>query len=84
MEKDEDIVMKISKNILTSALAVVTSLSIITGTLLYAYEYTSNHAEKSSSFQKGNGRMNQGEFQKKDGDKVQSGYPNVGVNKPVD
>ena len=76
--------MKINKNILTSALAVVASLSIITGTLLYAYQYTSKVAEKSSSFQKENGRMNQEEFQKKDGDKVQSGYPNVGVNKPVD
>ena len=59
--------MKTSKNILTSALAVAVALSIIMGTLMYAYQYTSNHTQTNNSFQKGNGRMPQGGFQKKDG-----------------
>ena len=63
--------MKISKNILTSALAVVVTLSVLMVTLLYAYQYTSSHAQENNSFQRGNrngnGRMPQGVFQKKDG-----------------
>ena len=38
--------MKINKNILTSTLTVMVTLSIIMGTLIYAYQYTSSHTVK--------------------------------------
>ena len=74
--------MKISKNILTSALAVVVAFSVIMGTLVYAYRYTSTHAEKNNSFQRGDGQMPQGGFKGKDGNNFQGGAPNGDFKKP--
>ena len=68
--------MKISKSIFTSALAVVVALSIIMGTLLYAYQYTSSNMSTNNSFQGGNGKMPHGQFPNK------SGSPNGSFNKP--
>lgn len=52
--------MKISKNILTSALVILITLSIMIGTLVYANQYTISHATQNNSFQKGNTTMHQG------------------------
>ena len=74
--------MRISKNILTSAITVMVAISIVMGTLLYAYKYTSSHMVNNNSFPNGNGRIPQGEFQKKDGNKPQGGAPNGDFKKP--
>ena len=67
--------MKINKNIFTSATLVMVALSIIMGTLLYAYQYTSTHSAINNSSQKGNSRMSQGEFQGKDNNTRPKGSP---------
>lgn len=76
--------MKISKNIFTSATIVMVTLSIIMGTLLYAYQYTSTHSVINTSSQKGNSRMSQGEFQGKDNNttRPKGSPPNGDFKKP--
>ncbi|MBU3144448.1 hypothetical protein [Clostridium sp. CF012] len=74
--------MKISKNIFISALIVIVTLSIIMVTLLFAHLYTSDHSVNNNSSQKGNGRMPQGEFQKKDSITPEGTPPNGDFKKP--
>ncbi|MGH4140575.1 hypothetical protein [Clostridium sp.] len=74
--------MKISKNILTSTLAVMLTLSVMIGTLLFAYKYTTSHAVNNNSSRKGNGTMSHHGFQKNDGNKPEGGSSNGDFKKP--
>lgn len=76
--------MKIKNNILTLALAlaVIITLSGLMGTLVYAYKYTTSHATSSSSSQMGNGKMKQGNFNKKGSTRPQGNFQNKSGTKP--
>ena len=74
--------MKISKNILTSTLAVMVTLFVIIGTLLFAYKYTTAHAVNNNSPRKGNGTMSQHGFPKGDSSKPKGGSSNGDFKKP--
>ncbi|MBU3158496.1 hypothetical protein KPL37_01755 [Clostridium frigoris] len=58
--------MKIKKNLSILVLALIIILSGMMGTFVYAYKYTTSHATISHSFpQGGNGKMQQGNLDKK-------------------
>lgn len=73
--------MKINKKIVTSILVVLITLGIMVGTLFYANQYTSTHAATNNTFQKGNGAMQQGQFQKRPDNNGAKGGPGNGANK---
>ena len=73
--------MKISKNIVTSILMVIITLGVMVGTLLYANQYTIANAAKNNTFQKGNGAVKQGEFQKRPDNGAQGGPANGTIKK---
>jgi hypothetical protein len=68
--------------IVTSALAVVVTFSIIIGTLIYAYQYTLTHTDKNNTFSNQNGSHTQDEFQKRNDNNPQISPPNGDFNKP--
>ncbi|MGV8979587.1 hypothetical protein [Clostridium sp.] len=74
--------MKISKNILASTLAVILTLSVIMGTLLFAYKYTTSNAVDNNSSRKGNGTMSQHGSPKNDSSKAEGGSSNGDFKKP--
>lgn len=75
--------MKINKNILTSTLSVILTFSVIMGTLLFAYKYTTSHSiNNNNSSRNGNGTMSQHGFQKNDGSRPEGGSSNGDFKKP--
>ena len=74
--------MKIKNNILTLTLALIITISGLMGTLVYAYKYTTSHATINSSSQMGNGKMKQGNFNKKGGTRPQGDFKNKNGTKP--
>lgn len=74
--------MKIKNNILTLALALIITLSGLMGTLVYANKYTASHVTSNSSSQMGNGKMQQGNFNKKGGTRPQGDFKNKSGTKP--
>lgn len=73
--------MKINKKMGTSILVVLITLGIMVGTLFYANQYTSKHAATNNTFQKENGTMNQGNFQKRPDNNGSKGGPTNATNK---
>ena len=74
--------MKIKKNISILVLALVVTLSGLIGTLVYANKYTASHVTSNSSFQMGNGKMGQGNFNKKGGTRPQGDFKNKSCTRP--
>ena len=54
--------MEIKKHIITWTFTVVVMLTIMTGTLFYAYQYTGSHSTSTNSLQNRPDGKTQGEF----------------------
>ena len=74
--------MKIKKNISILILTLIITFSGLIGTFVYAYKYTANHSTSNSSSQMENGKMQQGNFNKKGGTRPQGDFKNKSGTKP--
>ncbi|WP_298836969.1 hypothetical protein [Clostridium sp.] len=74
--------MKIKKNISILVLTLIITLSGIMGTFVYAYKYTASHATSNSSSKMVNGKMQQGNFNKKGDTRPQGNFKNKSGTKP--
>ncbi|MCB2352486.1 hypothetical protein [Clostridium estertheticum] len=68
--------MKIKKNLSVLVLALIITISGMMATFVYSYKYTTSHATSSNSHQGRNGKMPQGNFDKKGGTRPQGDFKN--------